>query len=975
MAKILPVVITTALIAVGGSRVAAQIGVAFPNVPDVPSATSELKSKAVPDECWAGIYDVNPDPNGTPYPKFPQFTKPTAANNNCLTLVPPPTVPGQHPRPPQSKVNQGYIWGLTETATDVWYGTFGNPQCVTMAGVVGGNPAPFATDSYVCEFGASPYYPSPLTSPLIGDFRPPRAYAWNKAAQVETEMTPKKPGAPGVGFTTATNPDGVLPIFNNARGLRSATTVGTLIILAGPTVDGRGISMFAWRAADRVFLGGRTLWGYSNIRNFALVNNVLYAGVGKNECVPTPPATSCNVLQPAGWTTNVIGGRVLRLTIAPSATCNFATFTPNNPPPAPPTANTTQNPWSIAQNPCFTAVQTEVGNLDAVGASLTGHTDGRIYVTTWPEQDIAGTVASLYRSPAVPAGGLTTAEANSWTKVWTADQYEPDPVLAKTYGGGAIASYDGYLFWGSMHIPWQGFGAWLGVYCPGQTNDPVPAPCAEEVIKQGFAATVRAAAIFRGRNFDTTPEIDLLYGDENLPVFDGTSMTWSMQPNKMGQTSLWGPSGFGNPFNNYTWAMRVWDQKLWLGTMDWGFLSQQGAELINDAGGAIPMGFYDYLKFGADLLFFPGAKSPAVVESTLGIGNKMSYGVRTLTATGQDMFAGMANPMNLLTDPSDPHGFGGLGGWELIKVSKHSSPNTPVGQQVPVLLNGDVMVTFCEVTRAGHTTAQYIPALNPFSPPPPFFERFDLDGAPLPEIAGALPTQWLFINSSANWQDGCTTPPVVAQAQVCAPIPGGMTSPRMFELNWKGSNYRWDDITTTPTANKVCGNVSDGSLGAFAVVELQMALTLSPPSNIGVPGTSHTVTATVQSLAAAPLANVSVDFTIPTGPNVGKTATVLTNASGQASFTYQDTSVGPYPQTDDIQAAAGGTTRTASQVWVLFCDADSDKDIDTADLNIIKLANGKPKTSQYDPRDGNRDGLINPNDVKYCQLRLGKTTN
>ena len=45
--------------------------------------------------------------------------------------------------PAKPKVNQSYIWGITETGDNIWYGTFANGNCVTQAGSTpanNGNP-------------------------------------------------------------------------------------------------------------------------------------------------------------------------------------------------------------------------------------------------------------------------------------------------------------------------------------------------------------------------------------------------------------------------------------------------------------------------------------------------------------------------------------------------------------------------------------------------------------------------------------------------------------------------------------------------------------------------------------------------------------------------------------------------------------------------------------------------------------------
>jgi hypothetical protein len=81
--------------------------------------------------------------------------------------------------------------------------------------------------------------------------------------------------------------------------------------------------------------------------------------------------------------------------------------------------------------------------------------------------------------------------------------------------------------------------------------------------------------------------------------------------------------------------------------------------------------------FGADLFMVRGANEPFILESNDGVGNYLNYGIRTMLPTQEEppqdfcsqtsdkdvFYLGMANPMNLATDPNKP-----LGGWELIKL-------------------------------------------------------------------------------------------------------------------------------------------------------------------------------------------------------------------------------------------------------------------------------------------------------------------
>ena len=146
---------------------------------------------------------------------------------------------------------------------------------------------------------------------------------------------------------------------------------------------------------------------------------------------------------------------------------------------------------------------------------------------------------------------------------------------------------------------------------------------------------------------------------------------------------------------------------------------------------------------------------------------------------------------------------------------------------------------------------------------------------------------------------------------------------------------------------------------------------LSPSTDTNRPGTSHTVTATTQAANGSPIPGTTVTFTVLSGPNTGKTGSSTTNQQGQATFTYQDTSLPPWPKTDTIRASVGNiNSNIVSKVWVLRCDADSDNDVDNADLTLIRNAFGQAVSSQYDPRDGNADQAINVLDLRWCQTRF-----
>jgi hypothetical protein len=123
----------------------------------------------------------------------------------------------------------------------------------------------------------------------------------------------------------------------------------------------------------------------------------------------------------------------------------------------------------------------------------------------------------------------------------------------------------------------------------------------------------------------------------------------------------------------------------------------------------------------------------------------------------------------------------------------------------------------------------------------------------------------------------------------------------------------------------VSNNVDDSQTGeraaviiGGAAVTLPSAITLTPGSATNPVGTSHTVTATVRDQAGAPRAQQTVTFTVTAGPNTGATGTGVTNASGQATFTYTSNGTAG---TDTITASffdsSNETIRsdTATKTW------------------------------------------------------------
>ena len=524
--------------------------------------------------------------------------------------TPPPCPEGQ------PKVNQAYVWGLTKAGTNLWFGTVPNVLCLGVGGFAG-LTTPIQTNSFACEFGESWYSQNAGVPPILGDWRPPRIYTYDTAGGALTERSPVTDER-----------------FIRTLGLRSAGSIDDVVFLAGPALstDG-GINVFAFQASTQQYLGSTTLTQYDNIRSWIADNGALYTGVHNSTG----------------------GGSVIRWT-------GSLVFDGN-------TAN------------LDTLFQFEVvGNLDADAANLAVH-QNRIFVTTWPEvfsgdigsqettagaQDAApaGIPSSLWMSPMIPAGGLTGANAGQWQKVWSVSDYEPDPLIAMTYGGGALASYNGQLYWGTMHVPMMSTLAFIQTYGQPETT---------EGAVQAIQNTQRAISIFRGQNFGTSrAQVQMLYGETSLPAYNPQTDAWSNQ--RTGYRPVYGPSGFGNPFNNYTWTMGVYGGQLFVGTMDWSYLLADGLTSLLTPMFDVPLppslsvlpsrwGSAPPMSPGADLWRFPSGFQAATPQSVDGLGNILNYGIRTMYVAPEGLYMGTANPMNLRTTPGEPQG-----GWEVLRL-------------------------------------------------------------------------------------------------------------------------------------------------------------------------------------------------------------------------------------------------------------------------------------------------------------------
>ncbi len=534
------------------------------------NAMFDLLAKAKPDECFDGI--------GKPYPAGP------------------PCASGK------AKVNQAYVWGLTQAGTNVWFGTGANVHCL-VSGATLQLVKPSVNDNWTCEFGESQVAKDDSSIPAyIGDMRPPEVWTYNTNTGESTNRSAD------IRAKSAEDADRL----DHTVGLRAAGNFDGVALFGGPAI-GNTVNMFAFDTTTMAYLGSKNFTEYGNIRTFLTADDGLYLGVGIGR-------------------NGTAGGGVLRWTGSAASPFDFV----------------------------------NVGALPVQAADLTVN-DGRVVATSWPlaQVDNPEQLAGVWISPKLADGapGLNPEDAKGWKQVWNVGLYEKDKVIAGTYGGGGIAAMDGWVYWGTMHVPMKA----------GQVLASKYPPADDAASRAQLVNSQRATSIWRGKDLgEPTQKIELLYGEKTLPVYDPEKATFTQT--ETGYTPLYGKSGFGNPFNNYTWRMITVDNKLYVGTMDWSYLlkdliasgtdkklsTKSKKEMSDPAawsqGGSKPNGF------GGDLFVFPSVGEPAKALDTKGLGNYLNYGIRNMIPNGNGLFIGMANPMNLRTDENDNRP---EGGWEL----------------------------------------------------------------------------------------------------------------------------------------------------------------------------------------------------------------------------------------------------------------------------------------------------------------------
>lgn len=135
-------------------------------------------------------------------------------------------------------------------------------------------------------------------------------------------------------------------------------------------------------------------------------------------------------------------------------------------------------------------------------------------------------------------------------------------------------------------------------------------------------------------------------------------------------------------------------------------------------------------------------------------------------------------------------------------------------------------------------------------------------------------------------------PAIDIRSEATPPIPAaGLTGPVSVTYEHTvGPGLAPGIHTLCVTADGSDGGGTGAVTECINVTVATIDLTPATADNeLGTPGQTHTVTATVAAGAAGGVPGVTVDFDILAGPNTGNTASAPTDGSGQATFTYAAT--------------------------------------------------------------------------------------
>lgn len=461
------------------------------------------------------------------------------------------------------------------------------------------------------------------------DYRPPTAYRFDENTNATLPLLHQLQGVH-------------LARLNETIGLRAAGNRYGVVLFAGPSRDFEKVIVFALRSSNGEFLDSMEFHGANDVRRFTNdVAHEMYVGLSYRDGT----------------------GRVFRYIGSPAKPLEFQVVARMKGPP---------------QELSFYYDRLLVGTW-TIGGDL----------TRWRHARPCGLYISPMAIDSMPAIDTTECESASsvcstdemaWQRVWSISDYEPDPLARLQYGLSASVQVGEYLYWGTIRPPslptsGQLFKELITHFHPGAED--------KLDILQAEKYAHRPCLLLRGRYLESSrPEIELLYGEVFLPVYNINTSTWSLQYNTAeNRVPLLGRAGFGNVYNSYLWSMTFLSpDKLFIGTFDASNASSPDRLLRKEAArltgcrDSSDCGYLDPVV-GADLFLLNVSSmssiSPATWLSLDGLGNNLNYGIRNLVSRDEQVTStSIPLPPTAQVMIGTANGFNTaeLSGWELYSL-------------------------------------------------------------------------------------------------------------------------------------------------------------------------------------------------------------------------------------------------------------------------------------------------------------------
>lgn len=509
-------------------------------------------------------------------------------------------LPGSLPRR-----NGGYAWGVTTHGNEIWYGAFMNGWCLWLQPAGLPSPVGDAADLY--------NFQSPINAcDLREKNRPPVIQVYNSATGKLSVYQSKDPA-----FTKA---------MANIVAIRSASTMGDVVFI-GALIGGdaaaasgsmsnddsyffKGMRIIAINAKTKKFLGAVSFPDLNETRKMAVLD------------------------QPNGTKGLYLGAS------SRSGKSYLLRWT-----------GTEEMPFPKAIGDGYQGFEKVADNS---GSGLIGEIqsmkdhDGnvRLVVSSWSSWPSVEKSGGLYISSPLPGDGFHADAPATFTKLLELDEFDPDPVLGPTWGGGMLSVYRNRIYWGTMTIG--------SVYASAYNlANPVLAMTPE--IRDNVARTLfsRAAHVFRvDASNPEHPKIELLFGNEYYPVLNPADGALSYEKNKLGLKPLMGDAGFGFGTVNYTWESTVFKDKLFIGTMDYsgGLVDYLANKKVNgdyqinaNLRIAKEQGFIS----GGDMFVFENDTDQPKVITRNGLGNPDVNGFRNFINLNGALYVGTSSESNI----------------------------------------------------------------------------------------------------------------------------------------------------------------------------------------------------------------------------------------------------------------------------------------------------------------------------------------